>query len=81
MVRTVKSVVDLLQKPQDDILRILAQQTVPIMFLTQLPTEIEVRVIPSVPQVTTPLGHPPLRMDGKVIGFFNNSQYCNSPML
>ena len=79
MVQTIKAVVDLLQKPADDILRILAQQTVPIMFLTQLPTEMEVRVVHSVSQVTAPLGHPPLRMDGKVIGFFNNPQDGTSP--
>ena len=39
----------------------------------------EVRVVHSVSQVTTPLGHPPLRMDGKVIGFFNNPQDGTSP--
>ena len=79
MVRTIKAVVDLLQKPADDILRILAQQTVPIMFLTQLPTEMEVRVVHSVSQVTAPLGHPSLRMDGKVIGFFNSPKDGTSP--
>ena len=79
MVRTVKAVVDLLQKPEDGILRIFAQQTVPIVFLTQLPTEMEVRVVHSVSKVTGPLGHPPLRIDGKVIVFFNNSQDGTSP--
>ena len=80
VVRKQKAVVDLLQKPREDILRILAQQTEPLMFLTQLPGEIEVRVVHSVTQVTAPLGHPPLRMDGKVVGFFNNPKDGTSPI-
>ena len=58
MVRKQKAVVDLLQKPRDDILRILAQEIEPFMFLTQLLGEIEVRVVHSVAHVTAPLGHP-----------------------
>ena len=47
VVRKQKAVVDLQQKPSEDILRILAQQTELLMFLTQLPGEIEVRVVHS----------------------------------
>ena len=60
MVRKQKAVVDLLQKPREDILRILAQEIEPFMFITQLLGEIEVRVVHSVAHVTAPLGHPPL---------------------
>ena len=80
MVRKQKAVVDLLQKSREDILRTLAQQTEPLMFLTQLPGEIEVRVVYSVAQVTAPLGHSPLRMDGEVVGFFNNPRDGASPI-
>ena len=38
MVRKQKAVVDLLQKPREDILRILAQQTEPLMFLKNATT-------------------------------------------
>ena len=50
------------------------------MFLTQLPGEIEVRVVHSVVHVTYPLGHLPLRLDGKVVGFFNNPRDGTSPI-
>ena len=55
MVRKQKAVVDLQQKLREGILRILAQQTELLMFLTQLPGEIEVRVVHSGVQVIAPL--------------------------
>ena len=55
VVRKQKAVVDLQQKLREGILRILAQQTELLMFLTQLPGEIEVRVVHSGVQVIAPL--------------------------
>ena len=59
-----KTVVDLLQKSREHILRILAQQTELLTFLIHLPGEIEVRVVHNMAQVTAPQGLP--RMDKKV---------------
>ena len=78
--KTLKDVnVVLTNSAVDDIKRLLTQQTSPIVFLTQLPHSICVRVVHTVIQVTPQLGKT-MRLDGKVVGFFGTPDYPTSFM-
>ena len=47
--------------------------------MTQLQSESEIRLVHTITQVTAPLGDPPLRLDGKLVAFFNNYQDHTTP--
>ena len=52
----------------DDIKRLITQQKLPIIFLTELPRSIVLRVVHTITHVTPQLGKT-MRLDGKVVGF------------
>ena len=56
----------------EDIKRTLTQQAAHIVFLTQLPHSIFLRVVHTITQVTPQLGKT-MRLDGKVVGCFGTS--------
>ena len=47
--------------------------------MTQLQSESEIRLVYTITQVTAPLGDPLLRLDGKLVAFFNNYQESTTP--
>ena len=63
----------------DDIKRLFTQQISPIVFLTQLPHPIFVRIVHTITQVTPQLGKT-IRLDGKMVGFFETTNYPTSFM-
>ena len=80
MGRKITTVVKLLRtQKEEDIIRILNQQSEPMIFLTQLQSKSEIRLVYTITQVTASLGYPPLRLDGKLVAFFDNYQETTTP--
>ena len=80
MGRKITAVVKLLRtQKEEDIIRILNQQSEPMIFLTQLQSKSEIRLVYTITQVTASLGYPPLRLDGKLVAFFDNYQETTTP--
>ena len=80
MGRKITAIVKLLRtQKEEDIIRILNQQSEPTIFLTQLQSESEIRLVHTITQVTAPLGDQSLRLDGKLVAFFKNYQASTTP--
>ena len=68
MGRKITAVVKLLRtQKEEDIIRILNQQSEPTIFLTQLQSESEIRLVHTITQVTAPLGDRQLSLEGKLV--------------